>query len=489
MDIQIDENSVKPVGQSGQPSSGAALGLPDQSVDNSTIDPNTIKPITEATPKLNTHETTISAQPKPTNVGAQIKQWTDNVANDLKYGTDLTGVGTLLKKMGAHGVYTGNPQAVGDFMASLPLGLLKAGGGLANAHNQSWQSAKDITGGLLQALDMPGAFIAPEAAEATADTAGAATGAAAEAVGTGVNAIKSGARRVVQAFREPTEPDTEALATSAMRGVQPRIQGGLRSTMKAVENDGGIQTPAGATPEPPIEQQSIRTAIEKTADKFYARAKTAYAELDKATGGQFQRFDNQLRALRQEVREFVSHPTEENLYKEADFAARKAQIEEAQNLAYERAAAENPEFANLIESSKADFKKSQALYDLDFHVKRSTSGSRPDIGAHLEDLAKDPELVDPKKLATRLNQMYDSGRLQEAVGTEKANKMLADASKHLVDHKTVLYEAKRAAAARIRTNKNIRTGATIAASTIGAGAAAKIATHMFVPGRGVVPIE
>src|SRR5437879_5174266 len=68
---------------------------------------------------------TIGPIRKPAHIGEALEQWTDNVLNDIKYGTDLTGVGTVLKKMGAHGVYAGNPEAVGDFMASLPLGVLK----------------------------------------------------------------------------------------------------------------------------------------------------------------------------------------------------------------------------------------------------------------------------------------------------------------------------------------------------------------------------
>src|SRR5579872_7595121 len=48
--------------------------------------------------------TGISASPEPTGVSDRIARWTENVANDIKYGTDTTGVGTVLKKMGAHGV-------------------------------------------------------------------------------------------------------------------------------------------------------------------------------------------------------------------------------------------------------------------------------------------------------------------------------------------------------------------------------------------------
>src|SRR6201986_4124468 len=68
---------------------------------------------------------TIGPLEQPTSISGKVERWANNVAHDLEYGTDLTGVGSVLKAMGAHGVYNGNSQAVGDFMASLPLGLLK----------------------------------------------------------------------------------------------------------------------------------------------------------------------------------------------------------------------------------------------------------------------------------------------------------------------------------------------------------------------------
>src|SRR5580700_7388603 len=58
---------------------------------------------------------TISAIHEPTTFLGKFGRWAENVSNDMKYGTDETGIGTVLKKMGAHGVYMGNPEAVGDF--------------------------------------------------------------------------------------------------------------------------------------------------------------------------------------------------------------------------------------------------------------------------------------------------------------------------------------------------------------------------------------
>jgi hypothetical protein len=122
--------------------------------------------------------TSISPQPASTGWRDSLAHWSDNVMSDIKYGTDLTGVGTVLKRMGAHGVYNGNPEAVGDFMASLPLGLARAtkGGAEITQSGKTWQGTKDIVGGAGQALTIPGAFMGGPAAETGATAAMNATG-------------------------------------------------------------------------------------------------------------------------------------------------------------------------------------------------------------------------------------------------------------------------------------------------------------------------
>jgi hypothetical protein len=114
-----------------------------------------------------------AAQPKSTGIMDSIAQWTDNVANDIKYGTDVTGVGTVLKKMGAHGIYSGNSQEVGDFMASLPLGLLRMakGGAETNQPGKVWQGTKDIVAGAGEAGTMPAMADVGGTIDAAADLA------------------------------------------------------------------------------------------------------------------------------------------------------------------------------------------------------------------------------------------------------------------------------------------------------------------------------
>jgi hypothetical protein len=119
--------------------------------------------------------TGISAQPKDDSIGGKLSAWAENVSNDIKNGTDVTGVGTVLKRMGAHGVYNGNSKDVGGFMASLPLGLARVAKGTGEvapgSKGSAWQGTRDIVGGGLQAATMPLAVGSPVEAEAAASGA------------------------------------------------------------------------------------------------------------------------------------------------------------------------------------------------------------------------------------------------------------------------------------------------------------------------------
>ena len=113
---------------------------------------------------------TISGPQQRTSTMGKLAQWIDNVTADLKDGGDRTGIGTVMQKLGAHGLDNGNSSAVGDFMASLPLGLLKATKGeaelvpsaIGGETGNTWKGIKDLVRGGLQAITEPAAFVAPE---------------------------------------------------------------------------------------------------------------------------------------------------------------------------------------------------------------------------------------------------------------------------------------------------------------------------------------
>lgn len=187
-----------------------------------TLDPPTSTPgAANTNPSLNA---TISAEPQPQGLGDRLARWSQNVMTDIKYGTDLTGIGHVLKKMGAHGVDVGSPEAVGNFMASMPLGVLQATKGAGEVQNgQPLQGAKDMGAGILTAAQMPSAFMGAEPAAGAVEAGGEA---AAGAVDKAAGMIPSiGLQRAHEAFDAaerlagdlPINPDAAQLTAARIK--------------------------------------------------------------------------------------------------------------------------------------------------------------------------------------------------------------------------------------------------------------------------------
>jgi len=120
----------------------------------------------------------ISATPPASGLREKAERYLQNVADDLKYGTDVTGFGSFMKGLGAHGLYNGNPESVGDFIGSPLLGTLRAakGGAEITQEGKTWQGTKDIAGGIGEALTIPSAFMGGPAAEGAGVVASKAAG-------------------------------------------------------------------------------------------------------------------------------------------------------------------------------------------------------------------------------------------------------------------------------------------------------------------------
>jgi hypothetical protein len=232
---------------------------------------------TAPTPKVQP-TATISAVHEPTTFLGKFGRWAENVSNDLKYGTDETGIGTVLNKMGAHGVYMGNSEAVGDFMASLPLGLLKmakstpelAPAVIGGDKGRTWQGLKDVVGGGLQAIEIPSAFVAPEAGEVAAEGAGRATSAVGRAGSAVVNKVKP-------------------LVTDIPKETEEK----LVSALGDIAEKSGFERSGTA--------DSVVDATKHLMSSFQQRARAAYDALDKAAPGFQELRDtiaNQERAVR-----------------------------------------------------------------------------------------------------------------------------------------------------------------------------------------------
>lgn len=339
----------------------------------------------------------ITARRAPTTMIGKLGEWAEDIADDLKYGTDKTGVGTVLKSMGARGVYSGNSQAVGEFMASLPLGLLKATKGatqtapqvIGGPEGRTWEGLKNVGGGLLQASTIPAAFVAPEASPLSKE------GLLADAAEGASNAPAVVRDAAGSAVKSATAPFRESAA-------QPALQSGIRSTAAQVAQDAGVNSPANP---------SIYKTMEEAADAVYAKAKGLYQVLDDATGGRVQRFTDRLENIRDGLNELTG--TEEDTAKEASLLKAQKETEDAMQEAFAEAKANGVD-PKTVDQAKASFKQSQALYDLDTAIQRSTSGKPVGVG-NAEGL---PETVDPKKLAPRITALWKSGRLEQGIGPE-----------------------------------------------------------------------
>jgi hypothetical protein len=76
---------------------------------------------------------------------------------------------------------------------------------------------------------------------------------------------------------------------------------------------------------------------------------------------------------------------------------------------------------NLIHEANATHQQAMAMSDLSKHIQASMSGLRSDLS---EGVNAASESLSPAKLATRANRLYNTGRLQQALGEDRADDLL-----------------------------------------------------------------
>ncbi len=311
---------------------------------------------------------TISAIHEPTTFLGKFGRWAENVSNDLKYGTDETGIGTVLKKMGAHGVYNGNPEAIGDFMASLPLGLLKAAKGttelapavVGGSKGRTWQGLKDVVGGGLQAIQIPSAFVAPEAGEMTAEGASRAAGAVSKTVGETAATVADKAK---------------ALVTDIPKDVEEKLVDALGD----IAEKSGFERSGTA--------DSVVDATKHLMTSFQQRAKSAYDALDKAAPGF------------QELRQTIANQEQAVRAQSALDPAKASEIAE-------ELAANKDKMAELLtDEQRAAWKSADSDYGRFKTLQRffvKAKGAATDLTS--------PELTDVNRLKTGMRSMENATR-------------------------------------------------------------------------------
>ena len=241
-----------------------------------------------------------------------------------------------------------------------------------------------------------------------------------EALKTGAEAVATGA--LTGAVAEGVGAAKNALDTGV---IQEPLKSGVRNILGNVADETGVTRSASP---------SIRKVAEDTADAVYTKSKSQYAVLDEVTGGRFQRFKDRLENIRQSLNGLTG--TEEDAAQEASLLKAQKETEDAMQEAFNDAKAKGVD-PKLVDEANGNFKKSQALYDLDSNIKKTVSGGRPGVTPS-EQLRKAQELIDPKKFLNRVNTLYDSGRLQDALGPKGADDLFNHALENSVNHSQIL---------------------------------------------------
>jgi hypothetical protein len=424
---------------------------------------------------------TMSAPTAPTGPLDHIQQWANNVADDLRYGTNRTGIGSLLKHIGAQPLESGTSSGVADFMGSIPLGALKMIKGASEYLNPTanpLKGVKDVTGGALQASTIPGGFVAPESGEAIENAAGAvgdvaksAASAVKSAPAKAANAVKGklSLKAVQEALQNSTDSIQQALQSN-LQGIQDAWHGSVRDLFDQVAKEAGVQ---------PKPAESLRDVAANTAAAVKAKASGLYKQLDTAIGGtRFQTYDEQLSNVRRALKNSAG------IDPDADgrLVERINDLEDAKAAALEQAKTAGVD-PNLIDQANSAWRQASALEDLSKHIQASTSGLRGDLAPGLRAA---PESLSPAKLATRANRMYNTGRLQQAVGEDHADDLLRkiettkqqaqDAAENAAKQTESATAKAVQRTAAVRRNQTI---ATTAAGGIGAGTAWAWLKHLL----------
>jgi hypothetical protein len=266
---------------------------------------------------------------------------------------------------------------------------------------------------------------------------------ASDAASAATDAVKSAASKV-----KPLVSEDAAAATA-----QPEVQGAIRDAAEQQSN--ALRAKEGVGPEAP---PSVRDAVQNVADAVKARSKAAFQTLDEASGGRWQRFDDALSNLRDKIDE--SAGVDDDAFEK--YSQRAQDIEASQNDLVNQLVRDGKIDPDMAETAKNDYRQSQALYDVSQQIRSSASGLRPEIGEGT------PETIDPAKLSPRLNKLYDSGRLQQALGPDGAAQLVKQ-----VD------QALQTKASAVKTAKLVKTVAKYGAVAGGVGSLYEGAKHIL----------
>jgi hypothetical protein len=191
--------------------------------------------------------------------------------------------------------------------------------------------------------------------------------------------------------------------------IQDAFQGQIRDVVNDAAKELGVDTSNAA---------SIRDVAHEVSDSLLKKARASYQALDEATGGRAQRFSDAIKAVQQKLRDLngIATPDQEGAWIE-----KLNELTDSHNAVMELAK-EAGLPADLLDTANATFKKSKAMVDLSKNIRASTEGLRPDLAIGAK--SPIPERVNTGKLFPRVQKLYDSGRLQDALGQSRTADLL-----------------------------------------------------------------
>lgn len=212
----------------------------------------------------------------------------------------------------------------------------------------------------------------------------------------------------VQDALENSKGTIQQSLQSDLQGIQDAWHGSVRDLFDQVAKEAGVQ---------PKPSESLRDVAANTAAAVKAKASAMYKQLDQAVGGtRFQTFDEQIGNVKRALRNSAGIDPDSD----GRLIERINQLEDAKAAALDQAKAAGVD-PKLIDSANAAWRQASALEDLSKHVQASTSGLRGDLA---QGVKAAPESLSPARLAPRANRLYNTGRLQQAIGDSRADELL-----------------------------------------------------------------
>lgn len=222
----------------------------------------------------------------------------------------------------------------------------------------------------------------------------------------------------------PKVPRTPLLDKIRPESVQPEVQGNIRNAMNTVADEAEV---------PRSTSKSIAKTPEDAADAIMEKSKGQYKVLDEASGGTWQRFSDSIKNVQKQMRNIEG--IDDDQYEKLELKQNDLQTLQANLI--DKLKSEGKIDPALADEAKTNYKKSQALYDLDTNLRRARTGASPDV-VDAKAAAQNPEIIDPEKGFKAIDKLHASGRLQDALGEKGADDLYRKMNDSVIKYRKIV---------------------------------------------------